>query len=396
MSWTSHTHRGGGHRGSCSTRIGEAEARERCKVGRGFPPGGQKFVWSKIWMWPKKVIGMGDFWRFLVKFLESQFAKVIFWTSVRWTFPLYWIIKWSQGPRCAPAKRQEFVLVIKVTQILEEKKQALAAKQKTREAQPEPDLLVGMCPIAQVISLFLLGNLVSFFDPDSLHKSNKRNLLCKICCHLASNLNRKNVLSWRRGLRPTRRTAWYHTTLCTCSVHVGSEVMASLFIIPHEVFHSSHGCKEEKRLCWCFGILALFCCWEILGEWIGNQATAKPTLGDLLPQEYADSAAELVKLRREAKVNGNFFVEPEARPGLNGWGIPTLTQRLEPPKTWVAFWVDVFFLFWKGKIRFRKVARRSCCLWCELRASSRWAPNPGPFWPLEHSQRVGNMAWLQR
>lgn len=29
-------------------------------------------------------------------------------------------------------------------------------------------------------------------------------------------------------------------------------------------------------------------------------------------QEYADSAAELVKLRREAKVNGNFFVEPEA------------------------------------------------------------------------------------
>lgn len=45
---------------------------------------------------------------------------------------------------------------------------------------------------------------------------------------------------------------------------------------------------------------------------------AKPTL----PQEYADSAAELVKLRREAKVNGNFFVEPEARPGLNGWGIP--------------------------------------------------------------------------
>lgn len=40
------------------------------------------------------------------------------------------------------------------------------------------------------------------------------------------------------------------------------------------------------------------------------------------PQEYADSAAELVKLRREAKVNGNFFVEPEAGPGLNGWGIP--------------------------------------------------------------------------
>lgn len=93
------------------------------------------------------------------------------------------------------AKLQEFVLIIKVTQILEEKKQALAAKQKTREAQPEPDLLVGMCPIAQVINLFLLGNLVRFFDPDSLHKSNKRNLLCKICCHLASNLNRKNVLS---------------------------------------------------------------------------------------------------------------------------------------------------------------------------------------------------------
>ncbi|CAJ1407781.1 unnamed protein product [Effrenium voratum] len=30
-------------------------------------------------------------------------------------------------------------------------------------------------------------------------------------------------------------------------------------------------------------------------------------------KEYADNAAELVKLRREAKVNGNFFVEPEAK-----------------------------------------------------------------------------------
>jgi hypothetical protein len=29
-------------------------------------------------------------------------------------------------------------------------------------------------------------------------------------------------------------------------------------------------------------------------------------------EEYADTAAELVKLRREAKLNGNFFVEPEA------------------------------------------------------------------------------------
>ena len=48
-------------------------------------------------------------------------------------------------------------MVIKVTQILEEKKQALAGKQKTREAQLEPDVLVGMCPTAQVISLFLLG-----------------------------------------------------------------------------------------------------------------------------------------------------------------------------------------------------------------------------------------------
>jgi hypothetical protein len=28
-------------------------------------------------------------------------------------------------------------------------------------------------------------------------------------------------------------------------------------------------------------------------------------------EEYADTAAELVKLR-EAKLNGNFFVEPEA------------------------------------------------------------------------------------
>ena len=37
-----------------------------------------------------------------------------------------------------------------------------------------------------------------------------------------------------------------------------------------------------------------------------------PNLDESLHQEYADSSAELVKLRREAKVNGNFFVEPEA------------------------------------------------------------------------------------
>merc|ERR1719231_1831616 len=30
-------------------------------------------------------------------------------------------------------------------------------------------------------------------------------------------------------------------------------------------------------------------------------------------KEYADTQNELVKLRREAKVNGNFFVEPEAK-----------------------------------------------------------------------------------
>ena len=30
-------------------------------------------------------------------------------------------------------------------------------------------------------------------------------------------------------------------------------------------------------------------------------------------KEYAEASKELVKLRREAKVNGNFFVEPEAR-----------------------------------------------------------------------------------
>ena len=29
-------------------------------------------------------------------------------------------------------------------------------------------------------------------------------------------------------------------------------------------------------------------------------------------KEYAEASKELVKLRREAKVNGNFFVEPEA------------------------------------------------------------------------------------
>ena len=36
-------------------------------------------------------------------------------------------------------------------------------------------------------------------------------------------------------------------------------------------------------------------------------------------EEYADTAAELVKLRREAKLNGNFFVEPEE--GLVGVGL---------------------------------------------------------------------------
>ena len=35
-------------------------------------------------------------------------------------------------------------------------------------------------------------------------------------------------------------------------------------------------------------------------------------------QEYADTAAELVKLRREAKLNGNFFVEPEVTRNFNG------------------------------------------------------------------------------
>eukprot|EP00438_Fugacium_kawagutii_P012263 Skav216879 [mRNA] locus=scaffold1042:452729:456867:+ [translate_table: standard] len=36
-------------------------------------------------------------------------------------------------------------------------------------------------------------------------------------------------------------------------------------------------------------------------------------LGSWWVDEYADTAAELVKLRREAKLNGNFFVEPEAK-----------------------------------------------------------------------------------
>ena len=35
-------------------------------------------------------------------------------------------------------------------------------------------------------------------------------------------------------------------------------------------------------------------------------------LATVAGQEYADTASELVKLRREAKLNGNFFVEPEA------------------------------------------------------------------------------------
>ena len=35
-------------------------------------------------------------------------------------------------------------------------------------------------------------------------------------------------------------------------------------------------------------------------------------------EEYADTSAELVKLRREAKLNGNFFVEPEVGSELVG------------------------------------------------------------------------------
>mmetsp|Transcript_48790 Transcript_48790/g.91405 ORF Transcript_48790/g.91405 Transcript_48790/m.91405 type:complete len:255 (+) Transcript_48790:73-837(+) len=34
---------------------------------------------------------------------------------------------------------------------------------------------------------------------------------------------------------------------------------------------------------------------------------------DAYEKEYAETASELVKLRREAKLNGNFFVEPEAK-----------------------------------------------------------------------------------
>jgi len=41
------------------------------------------------------------------------------------------------------------------------------------------------------------------------------------------------------------------------------------------------------------------------------------TVSDGDSQEYADTAAELVKLRREAKLNGNFFVEPEVTRNLN-------------------------------------------------------------------------------
>lgn len=50
---------------------------------------------------------------------------------------------------------------------------------------------------------------------------------------------------------------------------------------------------------------------KILGPWPWGKTI--PQSGRIWNhQEYADSAAELVKLRREAKVNGNFFVEPEA------------------------------------------------------------------------------------
>ena len=35
-------------------------------------------------------------------------------------------------------------------------------------------------------------------------------------------------------------------------------------------------------------------------------------------------------------------------------GDSTLTQRLEPPKTWVAFWVDVSSFFGRGTFRFQK------------------------------------------
>ena len=101
------------------------------------------------------------------------------------------------------AKPQEFVLVVKVTQILEEKKQALAAKQKTREAQPEPDVLVGMCPIVQVINLFLLGNLVSFLT-QILYTNPTNGIFCARC---AANLCEQLEQEERAKLK--ERTAAY-------------------------------------------------------------------------------------------------------------------------------------------------------------------------------------------
>ena len=55
-------------------------------------------------------------------------------------------------------------------------------------------------------------------------------------------------------------------------------------------------------------------------------------LSGIIPtKEYADTAAELVKLRREAKLNGNFFVEPEVEGlwGLGGWyPVPRVWQMI--------------------------------------------------------------------
>lgn len=45
-------------------------------------------------------------------------------------------------------------------------------------------------------------------------------------------------------------------------------------------------------------------------------------------EEYADTAAELVKLRREAKLNGNFFVEPEAMAKPDK--VPTILDDVKP------------------------------------------------------------------
>ena len=313
MSWghPSHSTRGGGHRGSCSTRIGEAEARERCKVGRGFPRGGQTFL-SDLYLDATQNCDRKG------RFLEILGAEVV------------------PGSQMCSAKRQEFVLVVKVTQILEEKKRALAAKQKTREAQPELDVLVGMCPIAQVINLFLLGNLVSFFDPDLLPS----------CEQLEQEERAK--LKERTAAYEKDSLVPYDLMHLQCPCGIWSDGI----IIHHSSRSVSFISRMQRRkeallMFWCFGTFLL------LKNFWGNGWEIRQLPSQLCPRSTPTVPPSWWSCAERPRWMATSSWSPRRGPGWTGGGFhpdPTVGT----PQNLGGFLGRCFLLLWKGKIRFQK------------------------------------------